>query len=119
MRCFSNTAQSAYRPMACTSTTEPERSSQAAFTTASTGPASTQRPAEEAVSNSLLDDQYEACLLAGGFNPEGVQLLLDEGGRPWWVKTGHDVPAKLHGRCFQQIGGEPTGLSSHGIDSTE
>lgn len=61
-----------------------------------------------------LDDQYEACLLDLGFDPEGVQVLLDEAGKPWWVKTGHNVPADHHGSCFAAIGGEPNGLPSWG-----
>jgi hypothetical protein len=62
--------------------------------------------------------EYEACLQDLGFEPGGVQVLVGEDGTPWWVKTGNDVPAELHGPCCEQIGGKSNGLSSHGTDPT-
>lgn len=61
-----------------------------------------------------LDGRYEACLLASGFDPGGVQVLIDETGEPWWVKTGRNVPADIHGPCFEEIGGTWNGLASWG-----
>lgn len=66
-----------------------------------------------------LSVEYEACLQDLGFEPGGVQVLVDENGRPWWVKTGNGVPADLHGPCIEQIGGRSNGLSSHGKNSGE
>jgi hypothetical protein len=64
--------------------------------------------------DSGLDRAYDGCVKARGFDPGGVQVLLREGSVPWWVKTGHDVPAAMHRPCLQAIGGADPGLSSHG-----
>ena len=66
-----------------------------------------------------LGVEYEACLQNLEFEPGGAQVLVGEDGTPWWVKTGNDVPADLHGPCIEQIGGRSNGLSSHGNDSGE
>ena len=66
-----------------------------------------------------LSVEYEDCLQELGFEPGGVQVLVGEDDAPWWVKTGNDVPVELHGPCFEQIGGDSNGLSSHGTDPTE
>ncbi len=77
-------------------------------------------PADPAVEQPTLlaevsaDTRYRDCLLSSGFDPEGVQVLYDDAGEPWWVKTGHDVPPALHGPCFTAIGGEASGMSSWG-----
>ena len=64
-----------------------------------------------------LDAGYEACVVAGGFDPGGVQVVVAETGVPEWVKTGRDVPAAIHGPCLVQIGGTDPQASSHGIPS--
>lgn len=61
-----------------------------------------------------LDALYRECLLERGFDPQGVQVLVDDAGVPWWVKTGHNVPSGLHGDCFEVIGGAPTSATSYG-----
>lgn len=66
------------------------------------------------VAETELDESYRDCVTRKGFEPGGVQVLLDEEGRPWWVKTGRDVPNEFHNPCFVGIGGETTELSSHG-----
>lgn len=63
-----------------------------------------------------LDDLYEQCVKAAGFDPGGVQVLLDESKRPWWVKTGRDVPAEFHRPCFRAVGGDDPFNSSHGLN---
>jgi len=78
-----------------------------------------------------LNARYEACVLAAGFDPGGVQVLLwesgapsprgaqvPESGTPWWVKTGRDVPAEIHRPCFILIGGVDPQRSSHGTPTT-
>lgn len=62
----------------------------------------------------MLDESYEKCARALGFDPGGVQVLVDASGRPMWVKTGRDVPAAVHRPCFQVVGGNDPFQSSHG-----
>ena len=74
-----------------------------------------------------LDAEYYACALAAGFDPGGVQVLRWSGtegpagaglpapGTPYWVKTGRDVPAAVHGPCLARIGGTDPHRSSHGL----
>jgi hypothetical protein len=64
--------------------------------------------------NRMLDESYEKCARAFGFDPGGVQVLVDASGRPMWVKTGRDVPAAVHRPCFQAVGGTDPFQSSHG-----
>jgi hypothetical protein len=64
--------------------------------------------------NRMLDESYEKCARALGFDPGGVQVLVDTSGRPMWVKTGRDVPAAVHRPCFQVVGGNDPFQSSHG-----
>lgn len=56
------------------------------------------RKATAVVAQADADDRYRDCLLAHEFDPEGVQVLLDDSGKPWWVKTGHDslTPQRDH-----------------------
>jgi len=62
-----------------------------------------------------LNVGYRDCLLEQGFDPEGVQVIVDGAGVPWWVKTGHNVPGGLHGYCLEAIGGAPTSNTSYGV----
>lgn len=64
--------------------------------------------------NRALDETYENCARAFGFDPGGVQVLVDASGRPMWVKTGRDVPTTVHRPCFQVVGGIDPFQSSHG-----
>ena len=111
----------AFLSAACT--TSPESSSGAESTTdrvavaevtAATAPTDPATEQTTVVDEARADTQYRDCLLSGGFDPEGVQVLFNDTGKPWWVKTGHDVPAALHGPCFTAIGGEVNGMSSWG-----
>jgi hypothetical protein len=62
-----------------------------------------------------LDEVYDQCVKMAGFDPQGVQVILDDTGTgPWWVKTGFDVPAEIHRPCFEAIGGSDPSRSSHG-----
>ena len=58
-------------------------------------------------------DQYADCVLAAGFDSRGAQVLF-ENGRPWWVKTGVEVPAEFHEPCLTAIGGVGVSGSSWG-----
>jgi len=60
-----------------------------------------------------FDAAYDACAKSFGFDPGGAQVLLDESGRPDWVKTGRDVPAWVHRPCLVRIGGQDPLRSSH------
>lgn len=68
----------------------------------------------ESAPESSRKRSYEECLLSRGFDPGGVQVLINKAGKPWWVKTGRDVPAEIHGPCMEEIGGMVNGLSSWG-----
>lgn len=61
-----------------------------------------------------LSVDYDDCLQREDFDAGGVQVLIDDAGAPWWVKTGRIVPAEIHGACLVEIGGEPTDRSSWG-----
>ncbi len=65
-----------------------------------------------------LTAAYEKCLLDAGFDPEGAQVVIEVVGRPYWVKTGHDVPAEFHRPCLVHIGGEDPLSSSHGYPAS-
>lgn len=108
---------------ACTAATKDLESSKTTSGPAAKDPSSGSAPgtghstlggAVDTADERSLNRQYETCLLDAGFDPKGVQVLLDDMGAPWWVKTGHNVPADLHGPCYRQIGGEPNGLPSWG-----
>lgn len=107
--------------VACTAGNEQEESvgRDASGTSAPAGretslPATSIDHSEPPLDPSTLDDLYQECLSAMAFDPAGAQVLIDETGKPWWVKTGLDVPPDLHGPCLAEIGGEPNGLSSWG-----
>lgn len=61
-----------------------------------------------------LDARYEQCAIAAGFDPGGVQVVTATDGKAELVKTGRDVPAAIHGPCFEEVGGTDPGRSSHG-----
>lgn len=59
-----------------------------------------------------LADQYVFCAQAAGFDPGGAQVITNEAGEPQRVKTGTEVPARVHRLCFIEIGGaDPKGTS--------
>ena len=60
-----------------------------------------------------LSERYERCVRAKGFDPDFVQVLMGEDA-PEGVKTGRDVPARIHRPCFVAIGGADPHASSYG-----
>lgn len=93
---------------------------------ATTSAATTASP-QSAVGPVELSDRYSGCAVAAGYDPGGTQVLLwtsadavampdtaREIGRPFWVKTGREVPAAVHGPCLEAIGGQDPGASSYG-----
>ncbi|MFC7496055.1 MULTISPECIES: hypothetical protein [unclassified Nocardioides] len=64
-----------------------------------------------------LNDRYRMCAENAGFDPRGVQVVVGDDGLPWAVKTGVDVPARIHGQCLTAIGGRDPHASSYGEPS--
>lgn len=61
-----------------------------------------------------LSEQYLACAIAKGFHPDFVQVFPEPDGRIGHVKTGREVPAKVHRPCVVEIGGADPRTSSYG-----
>jgi hypothetical protein len=56
----------------------------------------------------LLSGVYEECVVARGFDPGFVQVVLfPDSDTPLGVKTGNSVPNAIHVPCFEAIGGTP------------
>ncbi|MGI8517305.1 MAG: hypothetical protein ACR2ME_03035 [Acidimicrobiia bacterium] len=56
----------------------------------------------------VLSNEYEQCVIAHGFDPGGVQVVLTPDSKTLLaVKTGRPVPAGIHMPCWEVIGGNP------------
>ena len=73
-------------------------------------------PAISAATQRDLDERYRLCVVERGGIDLGiaVQVLVDDDGRPMWVKTGVNVDVEFHSPCFELIGGDPTDRPSWG-----
>ncbi len=62
-----------------------------------------------------LSATYLGCAKSAGLDFTGAQVSLSRDGVPQIVKTGVDVPAEIHTRCWDLVGGRSTaGTSSWG-----
>lgn len=92
--------------------TDPTTTAPSAASTVPVGTAAA-HPARYSTNHPDLDAAYAQCATDMGFDPGGVQVIV-ESGRPDWVKTARDVPARFHEPCFTGIGGGTQRHSSHG-----